>query len=75
MKLDVHEGQRLLHMLDMRSSVIGMPLTQTQIATGVMRAKCWVPDEYILESTRPLLMGREVLMKLMAQWTDRTDPC
>lgn len=39
MKLDVHEGQRLLHMLDIRSSVIGMPLTQTQIATGVMRAK------------------------------------
>ena len=38
-------------------------------------AKCQVPDEYILKSKRPLLVGREVLAALVADWKDRSKTC
>ena len=41
MQLDIHEGQRLLHVLDVRRSVIGMALTGTQICPQLGDIATW----------------------------------
>ena len=37
--------------------------------------RCQVPDEYLLKSRRPLLVGREVLAALVADWKDWSQTC
>ena len=32
--------------------------------------KCRVPDEYLVHTRRPLLMGREVLKATLAHWSE-----
>ena len=36
---------------------------------------CRVPDDYLLKSKRPLLMGREVLAAVVAGYKAREFPC
>ena len=36
---------------------------------------CRVPDDYLLQNKRPLLMSREVLAAAVAGWTDRELEC
>ena len=55
-------------------------LFQTRLISGVAEswskrpgpplAGCRVPDEYLVHTRRPLLMGREVLKAALAEWNE-----
>ena len=50
-----------------RHEPLWVPCGQLQ-CTRRNQANCRVPDDYLLKSKRPLLMGREVLAVVVAGW-------
>jgi len=50
MQLQVHEGQSLLHMLDVRCRVVQVPFTQPQVGTKCGDVTAW-PEAQAQQAT------------------------
>ena len=69
--------QPYFHKKEIHISTGSRRLQVAKIIASELKARCRVPDDWLLKNKRPLLHGREVLQAVLATWQSRAKelPC